>query len=42
MPEQGEMIYTISKSLIVKTFGRVNEKVLERIREELQELTAKS
>jgi len=36
-----DKIYTISKSLIVKTFGRVNENVLERIRKELQELTGK-
>jgi mRNA interferase MazF len=36
-----DKIYTISKSIIVKTFGRVNAKVLERIRNELQALTAK-
>ncbi len=36
-----DKIYTISKSIIVKTFGRVNTKVLERIRNELQALTAK-
>ncbi len=36
-----DKIYTISKSIIVKTFGQVNEKVLERIRKELQELIAK-
>ncbi|HEU0292383.1 MAG TPA: type II toxin-antitoxin system PemK/MazF family toxin [Anaerolineales bacterium] len=31
-------IYTISKSIVVKTFGRVNEPVLARIRKELSEL----
>jgi mRNA interferase MazF len=36
-----DKIYTISKSIVVKTFGRVDGKVLERIRKELQELTAK-
>lgn len=36
-----DKIYTISKSIVVKTFGRVNAKVLERIRNELQVLTAK-
>ena len=36
-----DKIYTISKSIVVKTFGRVNAKVLERIRSELQNLTAK-
>ncbi|HRQ21990.1 MAG TPA: type II toxin-antitoxin system PemK/MazF family toxin [Anaerolineales bacterium] len=34
-----DKIYAISKSIVVKTFGRVNEKVLERIREELSALT---
>ncbi len=30
-----DKIYTISKSIVVKTFGRVNEGVLARIRKEL-------
>lgn len=38
---RADKIYTISKSLVVKSFGRVNETVLERIRNELQELAAK-
>ena len=36
-----DKIYTISKSIVVKSFGRVNVNVLERIRKELQALTAK-
>lgn len=36
-----DKIYTISKSIVVKTFGRVKGKVMERIRSELQSLTAK-
>jgi len=36
-----DKIYTISKSIVVKTFGRVDENVLERIRKELQGLVAK-
>jgi mRNA interferase MazF len=36
-----DKIYTISKSIVVKTFGKVDGKVLERIRGELQNLTAK-
>jgi mRNA interferase MazF len=36
-----DKIYTISKSIVIKTFGRVNGKVMERIRSELQSLTAK-
>jgi len=36
-----DKIYTISKSIIVKTFGRVSGKALDRIRGELQSLTAK-
>lgn len=36
-----DKIYTISKSIVVKTFGRVNGKVMERIRSELQSLAAK-
>lgn len=33
-----DKIYTISMSIVVKTFGRVNGKVMERIRSELQSL----
>jgi mRNA interferase MazF len=36
-----DKIYTISKSIVVKTFGRVNEKVMERIRGELHSLAAR-
>jgi mRNA interferase MazF len=36
-----DKIYTISNSIVVKTFGRVNGKIMERIRNELQGLTAK-
>lgn len=36
-----DKIYTISKSIVVKIFGRVSGKVLDRIRLELQSLTAK-
>jgi mRNA interferase MazF len=49
--EQGELnrpgkvrvdkIYTLSQSIVVKTFGRVNAKVLDRIRSMLQDLTTK-
>lgn len=35
-----DKIYTLSQALIVKTFGKVNSAVLERIRAILQELTA--
>ena len=35
-----DKIYTLSQSSILKTFGRVNAKVLERIRNILQELVA--
>ena len=38
---RADKIYTISTSIVVKTFGRVNENVLEKIRGELQALTAK-
>ena len=38
---RADKIYTISTSIVVKTFGRVNEDVLEKIRRELQALTAK-
>jgi mRNA interferase MazF len=36
-----DKIYTISKLIVVKTFGRVHESVLERVREELHELVGK-
>ncbi|MEW5829902.1 MAG: type II toxin-antitoxin system PemK/MazF family toxin [Chloroflexota bacterium] len=36
-----DKIYTISKSIVVKTFGRVNGTVMENIRIELKNLTAK-
>lgn len=36
-----DKIYTLSQSIVAKTFGRVNEKILERIRKELQALVAK-
>ena len=36
-----DKIYTISKSIVAKTFGKVNGKILERIRGELLSLTAK-
>jgi hypothetical protein len=35
-----DKIYTLSQSIVVKTFGRVNENILERIRQTLQDLTA--
>lgn len=38
---RADKIYTISTSIVVKTFGQVNENVLEKIRGELQALTAK-
>ena len=34
-----DRIYTLSQSIVVKTFGRVNETTLARIRQTLQELT---
>jgi mRNA interferase MazF len=34
-----DKIYTLSQSIIVKTFGRVNTKTLERIHHTLKELT---
>jgi mRNA interferase MazF len=34
-----DKIYTLSKSLIVKTFGRVDDAILDRIRASLVELT---
>ncbi|MEE9615637.1 MAG: type II toxin-antitoxin system PemK/MazF family toxin [Anaerolineae bacterium] len=36
-----DKIYTLSQSIVVKTFGRVNSNVLDRIRSTLQNLTAK-
>jgi len=36
-----DKIYTLSQSIIVKTFGCVNAKTLERIRQTLKDLTAK-
>jgi mRNA interferase MazF len=34
-----DKIYTLSQTLIVRTFGQVNEQILERIRQLLQQLT---
>ena len=34
-----DKIYTLSQAIVVKTFGRVNERILDRIRKELQALT---
>lgn len=36
-----DKIYTLSQAIVVKTFGRVNAKVLDRIRRLLQDLTDK-
>ena len=36
-----DRIYTLSQSIVVKTFGRVNAATLDRIRKTLQDLTAK-
>jgi mRNA-degrading endonuclease toxin of MazEF toxin-antitoxin module len=36
-----DKIYTLSQSIIAKTFGRVNTKVLDRIRRLIRELMAK-
>jgi len=36
-----DKIYTLSQAIVVKTFGRINQEVLEKIRKELQSLTAK-
>ncbi|MDO9302051.1 MAG: type II toxin-antitoxin system PemK/MazF family toxin [Anaerolineales bacterium] len=38
---RADKIYTISKSIVVKTFGRVKEETLIRIRQEIQDLMAK-
>ena len=35
-----DKIYTLSQSIVVKTFGRVNSKVLDHIRSMLQDLVA--
>ena len=35
-----DKIYTLSQTLIVRSFGQINEQVLERIRELLQQLTS--
>ncbi|OQY99500.1 MAG: MazF family transcriptional regulator [Chloroflexi bacterium UTCFX4] len=37
-----DKIYTLSQFIIVKTFGQVNAKTLDRIRKTLKELTDKS
>lgn len=37
-----DKIYTLSQSIVVKTFGHVNETILERIRQTLRDLTAKA
>ncbi len=36
-----DRIYTLSQSIVVKTFGRVNTAILDRIRLTLQDLAAK-
>jgi mRNA interferase MazF len=36
-----DKIYTLSQSIVVKTFGRVNSKVLDYIRSLLEDLTVK-
>lgn len=36
-----DKIYTISASIVVKRFGRVNESTIDKIRDGLQKLTAK-
>jgi mRNA interferase MazF len=36
-----DKIYTLSQSIVAKTFGRLNETTLERIRLTLQDLTSK-
>ena len=37
-----DKIYTLSQSIVVKTFGRVNAATLERVRQTLHDLTAKT
>ncbi len=36
-----DKIYTLSQSIVVKTFGRVNSRVLDQIRSVVQNLIAK-
>ncbi len=36
-----DKIYTLSQSIVVKTFGRVNSKALDQIRKKLRDLIAK-
>ncbi len=36
-----DKIFTLSQSLVIKTFGRVNSTVLNQIRDKLQELISK-
>ncbi len=36
-----DKIYTLSQSIVVKTFGRVKSQALDQIRSKLQDLTAK-
>jgi mRNA interferase MazF len=36
-----DKIYTLSQSIVVKTFGRVNSNVLDQIRDKLRDLIAK-
>ncbi len=36
-----DKIYTLSQSIVVKTFGRINSAMLDRIREILRDLIAK-
>lgn len=38
---RADKVYTLSQSIVVKTFGRVKETTLERIRQTLQHLIAK-
>jgi mRNA interferase MazF len=38
---RADKVYTLEKSLIVKTFGRVNERTMDRIRAALAELTGR-
>ncbi len=37
-----DKIYTLSQTIVVKTFGKVNARVLNRIRQQLQRLLAKN
>ncbi|NCP15446.1 type II toxin-antitoxin system PemK/MazF family toxin [bacterium] len=37
-----DKIYTLSQSIVVKTFGQVNETTIEHIRQTLKELTARN